>query len=366
LHSQSSSLSLYGCSDGARRSDTAGDNMQSWQRTWVFMATFVASFCVGTAVKAETINGLYCGGGYSGNNTLALCSQTNNGFGPRMDNNGAAIWLRFTDPVGTIPPGTATLQLPPSNEDCSGGTWSVYVMNKLPTGNDTSNWVQVVIGTTNWQVAGGTGGADRYGPVSSGNSCSSNSATLTLDATAATMLTNGATIGLYPSGMSNQKTWYEGANLVDNMSITWESPEVLCEFCEFMPELSWGNDTSTGNGTATTTWTDRLGFIFQGATNTFPICMAEGWFNIFDAIAGMTTSDIEPQALVLTTNFNHSTSTAYLSTTGTEGTTDLLGFSELVETVQNWFSMVAWSLFGIFIFFDIGRRKGAGGAANGD
>jgi len=330
------------------------------------MATFVASFCVGGIVRAESINGLYCGGGVAGTPTQALCSQTNNGYGPRLDANGAVIWLRFTSPTGNIPTGTVTLQLPTASEDCVGGTWSVYVMNKLPTGNNTSDWSQVVQGVTNWQIAGGTGGADRYGPVSSGNSCASNSATLTLDDTAATMLTNGATIGLYPSSVSGQKSWYAGSDLVSGMSLSWEAPEVLCEFCEFMPELSWGNDTSTGNGTATTTWTDRLGFIFQGATNTFPICMAEGWCNIFDAIAGMTTSDIEPQALVLTTNFNHSTSTAYLSTTGTKGTTDLLGFNELVETVQSWFSMVAWSLFGIFIFFDIGRRKGAGGAANGD
>jgi len=125
----------------------------------------------------------------------------------------------------------------------------------------------------------------------------------------------------------------------------------------FIPQLNWAMSTGTGNGETTSTWSNKAAFIFGNSTTTFPMCAAWRWFQAFDELAETTKGDIDPQAMQIRTNFGYSTSTYFISTTSTAGTTDVDGFQDVVDMIHDWANTIGWCLFCAEVVIIILTRK---------
>lgn len=328
---------------------------------------FIAAILVAAAgvafalpVSAETLDAVYSGAGRSAANTTAYCHEANDGNGCDLYLN-ANIWLTFEEPTEDAT--DITLHLSGASECNAGGTnIRVYVLSRAIEGNANSSWTQAVNGTTNWSTPGG----DLSGSYVGQFDCSTSAQDIELtvpegELDAFQEFHSLALVGTenYP----NFASWYMGPTLRSGTYVTLSGGGGGGEEVEdlgmgkFLPQMTWAQDVNTGNGTATNTWSNKGSFVFGNATTTFPMCAAWKWLELFDVLAAATDGTVDPQAMTIQTNFGFSTSTYYVSTTSTKGTTDIPGFSNIVTMIHDWAQTIGWSLFGMQVLIVILTRK---------
>jgi len=248
----------------------------------------------------------------------------------------ARLYFNVTDTFG----GARTVEIWTLNEHgTAAGTWNKYD------------------GTNNWS-ASTPYGPDRGAKIGETTVNGTGQYFVELDATATWgIVNNGYVFGFFDSVQSGsaRSTFASGTVLVLNGTAVDTS--VPCPMCKFLPQLSWANSTGSGNGTATNTWSNRGAFIFGNSTTTFPMCAAWKWFGIWDTLAATTNGTLDPQALTIQTNFGYATSTYFISTTSTAGTTDLTQFDEIVTMLHEWAQMIGWSLFCMQVLIMVLTRK---------
>lgn len=263
-------------------------------------------------------------------------------------------WSGFTTSSNAGSPGTAQLLFHVNSTFGGARTVEIWTLNEHGTADGT--W-QKYDSTHNWSSSTPYG-PDRGAMIGSVTVNGTGTYSVDLDATATwNTVNNGFVFGFFDSVQSGSARSVFDPDTQLVLNGTAVDTSIPCPMCKFLPQLSWAEATDTGNGTATNTWTNRGSFVFGNSTTTFPLCAAWKWLEIWDILAATTNGSISPQAMQIRTNFGYSTSTYFISTTSTAGTTDIAGFTEIVKMIHDWAQMIGWSLFCMQVLMLVLTRK---------
>ncbi len=329
----------------------------------LIVAAGVAAFAL--PVFADTITAQYCGGAMSaGSPNTKLCSPINDGTSARIGENGGTngsrFWLGYQTPTST-PDTDVTLYIPGASECQDSININVHVMKRLLNAANDSNWSQLKTASS-WQTGGGIGANDWNSTLAGTFDCSTSgqSVALTLDAQMITDLESNGTLGFVsggaPAGYS--AAWYTGITQLGGSYLTWEAaapPAATNTYTEFFPTFTWGQSTSTGNGTATTTYESLLNTILGSATSSFPMCLINPWISLLDTFRGLSDGNLGQQTLVVGTKMGGENLTLNIDlgsvTNTTEGATS--SFLTIIEMATAFFISMGWATFGVMVFVDL-------------
>jgi len=327
-------------------------------------------FCIAKSTAAETIQlSLQSCGGLDSNTMSTDQCLSSGSYVRGATSVQAHTALRFnassTIDIGGITSAWIVTQC--SDQSVGHNDAKIYWGKRYISGDTT--WNQYTAGQ-NWGFAGGTSSTDRTQTDISGDTeidfsfpCSAGFATVPLDIT--DIQTNGSTtsvtIHLEPNDTDSYFALVPALTslYLDYASGTVDEEETIVNaWTPYLPTMTWNYATGSGNGTATSTFGNRFAFGLGSATSTFPMCLAQSWFDFFGSIAGMGNGGTDGQAIKIQTHYGGVTSTHVISTTSTAFTTDLLGFTTMKNMFHSWFAILAWTMWGIFVIKDIMSRKG--------
>jgi len=266
---------------------------------------------------------------------------------------------------------SATLRIPVTGY--FGGAHNIYVFRgkRATTNNATCNKYD---GSGSWSELCGYGTSDRYTPQIGEEPISGTGYTeIELDPQEVEDALNlEARFYLAPKESGNWRAFF--CNGYVSAPCAGELIELVLEtgdnldydFGTMLPTIEWSAATTSGNGTASSTLSQKFDWAIGSATTTFPACIAWSWMQIVDTFVGMTKGDISAQGFKITPHFVASSTPYTLTTTSTVFTTDLPHFAEFTTMWQNAFAVLAWTGFGIFIIKDVMDRGKKNNAAEHD
>lgn len=146
---------------------------------------------------------------------------------------------------------------------------------------------------------------------------------------------------------------YEGQNPYEA-----ESDDVI----RYMPTIAWGNATDTGNGTATSVYSDTVLSYIGEASSTFPLCIVTPFIDLLDDFRGMTDGTLESQSLIIGTGF--STGTIELDPDREEILSESGSAANIRDYVWALLGSICYLLLGWYILNDLFLKPHAEAAEN--
>lgn len=123
-------------------------------------------------------------------------------------------------------------------------------------------------------------------------------------------------------------------------------------YASSIPMISWSSSSNVL--TTSTFFGTKINNMMGNATNTFPLCLVPPWFRLIDILAGATATNTA-QTLIIQSAGIVPTSTISLQQFPT--VLAMTGANNALTTLIAFGKMLAWSLFGLYVFTDIFKPK---------
>jgi hypothetical protein len=160
-------------------------------------------------------------------------------------------------------------------------------------------------------------------------------------------------------GNGTTETYDYGTGFWDQIPVVPPPPPAPTEPTQaqlesYLPTWHWGDSTSTGNGTATTTFEDHLNASMGAATATFPLCLSYSWSELLDTLVGITDGSAAPQTMVFDSHIGNGNATRTLALD--LGRSSVASDTHMIASankISGFLLASAWAIFGLYVIFNL-------------